>query len=212
MTVILQTTLRGKLGSRWARRLRLQGKIPANVQGDGENMNLAIDEEEFMAARRHHEHVFELELDKKKQAAMVRELQWDPFGESILHVEFHRVDLLKQTEAEVELEFAGHPKGGVLNHLMTHVKVSAIPAKIPDKIEINVDHLEIGHPLLASDLPLPEGVTLAIPEETPVATVSTVRAEAIAEGEGEGEAVEGAEAAEGAEAPAAEGEAPAKES
>lgn len=206
MPVTLKTTPREKVGSRWARRLRMQGQIPATIQGDGANLNICIDEVEFLAARRHHEHVFELALADKKEPAMVTELQYDAFGDSIVHVEFHRVDLHKETESEVELEFIGHPKGGVLNHLMTHVTVAAIPAKIPDKIEVRVDELEVGgEPLTAADLEMPEGVRLVTELETPLANVSTVRAEEAAtpeEGEGEaevGEAAEGAPAKEGEE-------------
>ena len=190
MTATLQTLLRDALGTRSARKLRLQGKIPIILQGDGEHVNAVIDQEEFLAARRHHEHVFELALPSANETAMVRELQWDAFGELIIHVEFHRVDLTKETEAEVHVEFVGVPKGGVLNHLMTHVTVSAVPTLIPDSIEVNVSELEPGHPLLAGDLVCPEGVRLVTAVEAQVAVVSTVRAEVEEVEEGE-EGVEG---------------------
>jgi large subunit ribosomal protein L25 len=197
MTATLTTTVRENLGSRDSRRLRLQGKIPCILQGEGAHVNVTIVQDEFLAARRHHEHVFELAIPGGAETAMVRELQWDAFGERIIHVEFHRVDLTKETEAEVGIEFAGHPKGGVLNHLMTHVTVAAVPALIPDEIEVNVAELEIGHPLLVSDLPCPEGVRIVTPGDEQVAVVVTVRAEVVAEEEDE----------EGAEGEAAEGEA-----
>lgn len=178
MSATLRATPRDKLGSRDARRLRAQGRIPASVQGEGRDVvNFSIDEYEFMSARRHHEHVFTIGLAQGAETVMVRELQWDPFGESILHVEFRRVVLDRETEAEVELEFSGHPRGGVLNHLVTHVTIAAVPASIPDSIEIEVGHLEIGHPLFARDLRLPANVRLVTPPETPIAVVNPVRAE-----------------------------------
>jgi large subunit ribosomal protein L25 len=165
MTANLQTIPRPRLGSRGARVLRLQGRIPISVQGEGKDaLHLSIEEHQFLAARRHHEHVFTLEFaEGGSDSAMVNELQWDPLGESIVHVEFRRVDLTRETEAEVPLEFLGHPKGGVLNHLVTNVEVAAIPSKIPDVIEVKVDLMEIGHPLFARDLMLPEGVRLVTP-------------------------------------------------
>ena len=196
MTATLKTILREKVGSRACRKLRLQGMIPCSLQGDGDHLNAAIDFDEFMAARRHHEHVFELALPNGGETAMVRELQYDLVGDYIVHVEFYRVDLNKETEAEVSIEFAGHPKGGVLNHLMTHVTVAAIPAKIPDMIEVNVSELEPGHPLLAGDLPMPEGARLVTDPAAQVAVASAVRADAADEAEGE-EGAEG-EGAEGA--------------
>jgi large subunit ribosomal protein L25 len=182
MTANLQTIPRPRLGSRGARVLRLQGRIPISVQGEGKDaLHLSIEEHQFLAARRHHEHVFMLEFaDGGSDSAMVRELQWDPLGESIVHVEFRRVDLARETEAEVPLEFLGHPKGGVLNHLVTNVEVAAIPSKIPDLIEVKVDLMEIGHPLFARDLVLPEGVRLVTPGQTPIAVVVVVKEEAAA--------------------------------
>ena len=176
MSANLRAIPRDKLGSRHARRLRAQGRIPASVQGESQDVvNLSIEEYEFMTARRHHEHVFTIGLDQRSETVMVRELQWDPFGESILHVEFRRVVLDRETEAEVELEFSGHPRGGVLNHLVTHVTIAAVPASIPDSIEVEVADLEIGHPLLARDLRLPAGVRLAMPPETPIAVANPIR-------------------------------------
>lgn len=178
MTANLTTSPRSKLGSRSARVLRLQGRIPASLQGEGKQaLNLTIDQNEFLEARRHHEHVFMLAFEGGSDSAMVRELQWDPLGEEILHVEFRRVDLTRETEAEVMLEFIGHPKGGVLNHLVALVTVAAIPSRIPDRIEVNVDAMELGHPLFARDLKLPDGVRLVTPPQTPIAVVVIVKEE-----------------------------------
>jgi large subunit ribosomal protein L25 len=159
--------------------------------------------------------VFTLELENgASDSAMVRELQWDPLGEDILHVEFRRVDLTRETEAEVMLEFVGHPKGGVLNHLVAQVRVAAIPSKIPDRIEVNVDAMELGHPLFARDLKLGDGVRLVTPDQTPIAVVVVVKEEvaapaaAAAPAEGEAAPAASATAAPAAGAPGAEKAAP----
>src|SRR5262249_50400455 len=165
MTANLKTTPRTRMGTRAARVLRIQGRIPVSLQGEGKEARLlTIDQHGFLTARRRHEHVFTLEFeDGGSDSVMVRELQWDPLGEDIVHVEFRRVDLTRETEAQVPLEFVGHPKGGVLNHLVAQVLVAAIPSKIPDSIEVKVDAMELGHPLFARDLKLPEGVRLVTP-------------------------------------------------
>jgi large subunit ribosomal protein L25 len=179
MPISLKTVPRPSAGTRAARKLRLQGRIPVSLQGERkESLLLSIDQHEFLAARRQHEHVFMLEFEGGgSDSVMVRELQWDPLGEDILHVEFRRVDLTRETEAEVMLEFVGHPKGGVLNHLVAQVTVAAIPSKIPDKIEVKVDAMELGHPLFASELKLPEGVRLVTPATLPIAVVVIVKEE-----------------------------------
>jgi len=182
MTVNLKTAPRSRVGTRASRVLRMQGRIPVSLQGDGKDSQmLTIDQHEFLAARRAHEHVFTLEFEGGgSHSAMVRELHWDPLGEDILHVEFRRVDLTRETEAEVMLEFIGHPKGGVLNHLVAQVTVAAIPSKIPDVIEVKVDAMELGHPLYARDLKLPEGVRLVTPGTVSIAVVVVVKEEVAA--------------------------------
>ncbi len=200
MSSTLKGLVREKLGTRPTRVLRLQNRIPCSIQGEGkENVSLSIDNDAFRTARRDHVHLFDIELDKGgTETAMVRELQWDTFGQVIQHVEFRRVIRGQKTEVEVQLEFTGHPKGGVLNHLLTHVPISCLPSEIPDSIEVFVDALEIGHPLFAKDLVLPKGAELAIDPDTQVAVVATVREEPDEPAEGEDEIEEGATPGEGA--------------
>lgn len=208
MSATLNGTVRDKLGSRYARRLRLQNRIPCSIQGeDKANVDISIDVDEFLTARRHHEHLFDITLGSDTETAMVRELQWDLLGQDIVHVEFQRVVRGRKTEVEAELVFIGHPKGGVLNHLVTHVTVLCLPSEIPDNIEVRVDGLEPGHPIFAKDLQLPENVDLAIDSETQVAVVSAVRAieEEVPE-EGDELGIEGIAAIPAGEEPKPEGE------
>ena len=216
----MKTEPRTKRGTRHARMLRRQGKIPACLLSDGtkKSVEIVLDEHAFMTARRHHVHLFELEVGGEVETALVRELQWDAFGETILHIDFKRVRRDVETEAEVELTFVGHPKTGMLNHLVTRVTVRCIPALIPDEIEVPVGHLEQGGLIVAKELKLPEGVMLGIPPETPIANSVLVKIElepvAAPTAEGAVPAAGAPAAAPGAPAPAAgatpAAEAPAK--
>jgi large subunit ribosomal protein L25 len=190
---VLTAQKRAKLGSADARSLRAEGRVPANLQGDGDHVDFSIDMREFLATRRHHTHLYDIDLEGTKESAVVRELQWDAFGDNIIHVEFKRVQRGVETESEVMIEWIGQPKGGILNHLVDHITVSCIPSLIPDSIEVRVEHLEEGQHLKASDLKLPEGISLAIDPETEIATVITAGGGASDEA-GEGEEGEGEEA------------------
>lgn len=204
MSENLHGVIRPKLGTRSARILRLQGRVPACVQGEGKaHINLSLERDEFLAARRRNEHLFDIALDEgETETAMVRELQWDAFGDNIVHVEFRRVIRGQQTEAEVTLKFRGVPKGGILNQLVSDILVLAIPSKIPSSIEVKVGELEPGDAIFAGDLEMPEGATLGSPPDLQVAVVVTPRG--LAE-DTPAEAEEGLEPEEGAEdAPKAE--------
>jgi large subunit ribosomal protein L25 len=173
MSTKLVAEPRERVGTRHSQRLRESGRIPAALQAEGAKpqVSLSIDEEEFLTARRHHEHVFTLALGGESVPALVDELQWDVFGERILHVEFRRVDLTKKTKVEVQLEFVGHPKSGLVNHLVTSIAINAKPEDIPDSIEVRVDGLEPGFVIYARDLVLPPGVDLLVPGDLHVANI-----------------------------------------
>lgn len=171
----LQAGIRKTTGTRHARRLRADGRIPASLGADDkhEHADIHIEAHNFMATRRRHTHLYEIEIEGTSglQMAVVRELQWDTFGESITHIDFKRVQANVKTESEVELEFVGHPKGGIINHLVMHVTVSCIPSLIPDFIEVPVGHLELGGAVYLRELKAPEGVEILGNKDQKVAVV-----------------------------------------
>lgn len=184
MSATLEAQKRTKLGSRDARKLRMQGRIPCSLQSDQHDpIAFSIDEDQFLAARRAHEHLFDLEFGDNSEAALVNELQWNTFLGRIIHVEFRHVIRGQKTESEVGLTFKGNVKGGILNHLVTHLTIRSLPSQIPDEILVDVDGLEPGASIHAGDLNLPEGSELASDPKITVAIVSEVAADAPAEEE-----------------------------
>ena len=158
---ILKAQKRETLGSRASRKLRANGSLPANIQGEESHIDISINEREFLAARRAHVHLYDLDVEGSTETAVVRELQWDTFGDHILHVEFKTVVRGVATESEVALAFVGTPKGGVVNHLVDHLTILCIPSLIPDNLEVSIEGLEPGAHVKASDIKLPEGITLS---------------------------------------------------
>lgn len=191
MSMNLTGELRDKVGSRSARKLRAAGKLPCSLQfHDQAPISFSLDGAEFDAARRKHEHLFDIQLGKDSHAAVVRELQWDYVTDTLLHCEFQAVVRGVEVETEVSLEFIGMPKGGgVLNVLADHVRISSIPSKIPDHIEVRIGELEPGDHVEAGKLEMPEGCTLVEDPEHLLASIAGAEgAEEPAEGEGEDDA------------------------
>jgi len=203
-SAVLKAQKRSKLGSRNARQLRAAGSIPANIQGGGDHIDIAIPEREFLATRRAHVHLYDIDVEGSEETAVVHELQWDTFGDRIVHIEFKKVQRGVALETEVELAFLGNPKSGVVNHLVDHVTISCIPSLIPDNLSVKVDGMDEGDHIKASDLVLPEGVSLACDPDLDVATIVGAHHHVAEEAEDE-DAVEGL--AEG-DAPAADPDQP----
>ncbi|MFT7487564.1 MAG: large subunit ribosomal protein L25 [Candidatus Paceibacteria bacterium] len=193
---VLSADKRSTLGTKASRAMRADGRIPANIQGGGEHIDISIDEREFLASRRAHVHLYDIEVDGSPQTAVVNELQWDTFGDRIQHVEFRAVVRGVELESSVALVFVGNPKGGVANHLLDELLVRCIPSLIPDNLEVSVDGLEEHQHVKAKDIVMPEGISLACDPEIDVVTI-------IGAGGGEAPAAEDEEGEEGGETPTA---------
>jgi large subunit ribosomal protein L25 len=137
---------------------------------------------------------------------LVKELQRDPVTGSMLHVDLYAVDLQQAIQVSVPIHVTGIAEGvkmgGILDQTLRELELECMPEAIPQEIPVDVSALEIGHSLHVRDLALPEGVTLQSDPDLAVVLVAAPAAE-------EEEAP--AEVEPGAEAPAAEDEAPSEE-
>ena len=197
-------------------RLREEGLVPAVLYGAGsDSVDLTVNEREVQRHVRQHHKVFKLAMDGKEQAIFLQAVQWDCLTDRPLHLDFVRIDLSKPLHVSIELVYLGHPigisKGSRMVKDLTDVKVACLPEQIPDIIELRVAHLDLGDIILAKDVELPEGVTLDMPEDTPICHLpgeAELAREAAAEA-AEAAAEEGAE--EGVEPVAGEPAAPAED-
>jgi large subunit ribosomal protein L25 len=209
----LKTQPRSGSGSAAARRQRREGVVPVIVYGHGEdNQSLTVAAHELDLALASQTQVFTLEIGKKQQPCLVKSVQYDTFGQHVLHVDFTRVSLTEEVEVEVELEFVGDPKGvaegGTLAVQHPALWVRCLANAIPDSIQVEVSELEIGHSIHAGEIELPKGVRLDDGKMDPsdqMVGVLAPRVEVEEEVPEEG-AVEGEAPVEGEAAPA-EGEA-----
>jgi large subunit ribosomal protein L25 len=92
---------------------------------------------------------------------LIRELQRHPFRDEFVHIDFFHVAMDEQIQVEVPIVLLGTPtgvknKGGVLDHQLRELEVFCLPANIPEKVEIEVSHLDIGDSIHVSDIQLPD--------------------------------------------------------
>jgi large subunit ribosomal protein L25 len=161
--VSLKAQARAGSGSRAAAKVRKQGLIPGIVYGHKEaNVAVAVNAEELdRAIRVQHARVLDLQLDGKKETVLIRELQWDHLGRTMLHVDFARVSESDRVRVTVPVELRNAPKvtgGGVLDQPLHTLHIECSPAKIPESIRIDITNLTLGAPIHVRELQLPEGV------------------------------------------------------
>jgi len=181
-SVVLIAEARKGQGTREARRLRKTGKVPAVVYGHGEGtvaVSLAADE--LGKAIRQGARVIDLKQGEKIQKALIRELQWDPFGQDILHADFARVSADERVTLDVRVELRGTSPGvtagGVLVQPIHSLHVECSVVSVPESIRVNIGELQIDQIIHVSDLVLPPGVTVKNEPDAIVVQVSPKVAE-----------------------------------
>lgn len=165
MSETLQVDVRQRVGKLNNRRLRGAGNVPAVLYGHGkEPLSLSIAADRLGAALRHGAKVVNLTGAAGGQA-LLQQIQWDVFRQSILHVDLLRVEAGDRVKVHVPLQLRGEApgenNGGLVELLMREVEIEVAPADVPDVLHINVNHLELGQTLtLAAIEDLPAGSTL----------------------------------------------------
>jgi large subunit ribosomal protein L25 len=164
MAETLQVESRKNHGKRNSKRLRLAGKIPAIVYGHGEAaVSVAVPSDAMAATIRHGARVVQLQ-GAVSDSALIRELQYDPFGLQILHVDFARVSADERVHVKITLEIKGQAQGakegGLVEHLIHEVEIECPVSAIPDKLVVNVNELKLDGEIMVGQIPLPEGVKM----------------------------------------------------
>src|ERR1700754_124196 len=187
-----------------SRRLRNSGKTPGIVYGASNEPQLieldhnalwhALKKEDF------HSSILDLEVAGKSQQVLLRDVQYHPFRQLVLHVDFQRVDAKKKLHTKVPLHFMNQEtnpavklSSAVISHVLNEIEVECLPAALPEFLEVDLATIEAGQSLHAKDIVLPAGVALVahVEAENPVIAAATIPAGAIAEGDAaadEGEA------------------------
>jgi large subunit ribosomal protein L25 len=173
-----------------ARRLRRQGAVPAILYGGAAPQTIAVDPRDVLRliiGREGSTQLLSLKVegDGGARMAIIRDMQFDPVTDALVHVDLQEV----RADRAITVRVAIHPVGeavgvretkGILNLVMHEVLVSTLPTTIPERIDADVSNLAIGDVLAVRDLRPPEGVRIVNDPGQAVATVSPPMAEEVA--------------------------------
>jgi large subunit ribosomal protein L25 len=180
--VVLKGARREQVGKGISRRLREAGSIPAVYYGRGEEpVALSVHAKELdsiLHGSAGSNVIVDLKVDGDAAAdrkALLREIQRHPVRGNILHVDLQHISLSERITVEVPVVLLGIPTGvkdggGILEHLLREVEVECLPTDIPDKLTVDVSHLNIGDSVHVSDL-VSEKATVKTEAERAVASV-----------------------------------------
>lgn len=203
MQIEFKATKRDAQGTGASRRLRRAGQVPGIIYGgEGEALAITMDHNELYHLLRKeafHASVLNIDVEGNKQNVILRDSQWHPFKQQVLHLDFQRVAAGEKMHMKVPLHFVGDDVspavklgGCMISHVVNEIDVQCLPKDLPEFVEVDLSAVESGASVHLSQIKLPAGVEFAQHGEGDpvVATALLVKgatAEGEAEGEGEGE-------------------------
>ncbi len=185
-TLLLKAEVREHTGSKAVKKVRRQGRIPAIVYGHKqEPVAISLDEHDFVEGLHHGHRILDVQVGSKKEKMIVKEVQYDYLGRSIIHVDMMRVDLTETIKVTVPIELkgnaAGTHEGGIIDEHVDRLEIEAKVTDIPETIIVSVKDVHVGDALHAGQIELPAGVKLAGSPETLLVTCHLVAAAKTAE-------------------------------
>lgn len=193
----LNAEIRTDMGKGASRRLRRTNLVPAIVYGVGKEATaITLKANELtkkLESEAFYSQVLSMNIGKKKESVILRDLQRHPFKAIILHADFLRIDAKKVIQVHLPLHLINDDiahgvkmEGGVINRVLTEVEISCLPKDLPEFIEVDLTDLKLGESIHLTDLVVPKGVeivALAHDADHDTAVVSIHKAKEVVEDE-----------------------------
>jgi len=196
---LLKAQIRKKTGKEVAKKLRRQGFIPAIIYGPSTSpIPIAVELSQLLKILTKKGTSFiDLEVvngeSSQRKKVLIKDVDLHPITDQIIHVDFYEVAMDKELTMDIPISIVGKPKGlekgGVLEQHLRELSVSALPHLLPEHIEIDVSHLDVGDSIYVADITLPEGVKIEEDPQVPIVTIVAPEAEEAVEEEKEEAAV-----------------------
>ena len=167
-------------GSRESERQRSQGRVPANLYGQGKEgivLTVAADDVKKIIAKG--SKVVDIDVDGTVEKAVIQELQWDTFSTYVRHVDLKRVDPAGMATTDVKIATHGEPAalkiGGLLKFPHKTVRITCSDFRVPPQIDVRIGRLGMGESITVADLTIPEGMKVETPADAVVVEIVNPR-------------------------------------
>ena len=178
-TLVLKAEIREHTGRKVVQKMRREGKLPAVVYGHKEEpVAVTLDAHDFVEGLHHGHRLMDVQIGKNKQTILVKEVQYDHLGKSVIHADLMRVDVTESLKVSVPIALKGTApgvhEGGIVEAHVDHLEVECKVTDIPESIPVIVKDMHVGDAIHAADIALPSGVKLLSSPEMLVVTCHTV--------------------------------------
>lgn len=164
-TIVFKAEARDDVGTKGAKKLRRQGRLPAIVYGHKQEPTaISLNLHDFTEGLHHGHRLIDVQLGRKKETLLVKDIQYDHLGKDVIHADLVRVNLTEMVKVTVPIEQRGTPKGshegGMIDEHLDHLEIECKVSDIPKVIPISVKEMGVGDSIHARDVELPEGAKL----------------------------------------------------
>ena len=182
---------RSDLGKKASKEMRKEGMIPCNLYGEAKDANGQPEAVAFMVPMAElrkvvytpHIYVINLDIDGKKHTAIMKELQFHPVTDALLHVDFFEINEKKDISIGIPVNLVGHAQGvrdgGRMSLSIRKLVVKAPYKQIPEKLDIDVTAMTIGKSIKAGELNF-DGLEIITPKDVVICSIKMTRAAAAA--------------------------------
>ena len=148
---------RKSVGKKAAKVIRKAGKIPSVLYYKGEQpISISVDKQMLYHAIKSEQRIYEMDIKNELQYVMIKEIQYHSVTDEMIHVDFMRVRRTEKMTISVPITLVGKPvgvtEGGILSQAMNQIEISCYPTNVPERIEVDVDHLGLNSSVSVADV------------------------------------------------------------
>ncbi len=189
-SIAISGSLRENVGKRDAKELRYQGLVPAVLYGGATQTHFAVSLADMKPVIYTPEVQFiDLDVAGTKTQAIIKDMQFHPLTDELLHIDFLQLDEAKPVTIEIPIRLTGTSPGvkmgGKLVQKLRKLRIKALPKDHLDSLEVSIEGLEVGKSVRVRDISF-EGLTITNTPEDTILSITTSRALRQAEQEAKG--------------------------
>ena len=174
---------RKAVGKKATKSLRKAGKVPSVLYFKGEDpVSLCVEKKALYKAMKSDQRIYEMEINSASQYVMIKEIQYHPVTDEVIHVDFMRVLRSEKMAISVPIILVGKSvgvtEGGILSQSLNQIEISCFPTNVPEQVEVNIEHLEINSSVSVADISIDdEDIEILSAQDISIASVNAPKEE-----------------------------------
>ena len=169
------------IGKKATKDLRKSGRVPSVLYFKGEEpLSISVEKRLLYKAMKSEQRIYEMDINNEAQYVMIKEIQYHPVTDDVMHVDFMRVRRSEKMTISIPIILVGKSigvtEGGILSQSLNQIEISCFPTNVPEQIEVNIEDMEINSSKSVADVSIDdEDIEILTAEEISIASINAPR-------------------------------------